>query len=481
MSNDLAFAGALEQRRRIAARDVSPRELVELYCERIERLDGRVRSYLTVTREGALRAARAAEDAVMRGDPLGPLHGVPVSIKDTEDTRGVRTTKGSLIFRDRVPGADALPVERILGAGAIMLGKTNCPEFGLIGDTTNRLGDPCRNPWNTDRSPGGSTGGGAAALAAGLCALSQGSDGGGSLRGPASFCGVYGIKATLGRVARHAGPGVPTPVNHFSQHGPLARTVRDAALMLQVLAGWDARDPNALRTRPDDYLAAAERGVSGVRFGWNPDFGGFPVDSEVQAIAARAALAFEEVGGSVEHFDITLDTPAETFWTLQCANAYAGHGALYEAHADLMMPYTRHKLEAGRRVTGADYVRALGRMGEIRATFLDKFERFDLLLNPTTAVPAFPAGRPTTEIEGRAVDEFEGYNPFNFHANMIGHPAASVPCGFTAAGLPVGLQIIGRFGDDAGVIAASAAFEMARPWAHHRPPEPCATPSASRA
>ena len=470
MDDDLAFAGALEQRRRIAAREVSPRELTELYLERIERLDQRLRSYLTVTRDGALRAAQAAEDAVMRGDPLGPLHGVPVSIKDTEDTRGVRTTKGSLIYRDHVPSADALPVERILGAGAVMLGKSNCPEFGLIGDTTNRLGDPCRNPWNTDRSPGGSTGGGAAALAAGLCALSQGSDGGGSIRGPASFCGVYGIKATLGRVARHAGPGLLTPVNHFSQHGPLARSVRDAALMLQVLAGWDARDPNALRTSPDDYLAAAERGVSELRFGWSPDFGGFPVDSEVKTIAARAAQAFEEAGGKVEEYDISLDAPSETFWTLQCANAYAGSGSLYDAYADVMMPYTRHKLEAGRQVTGADYVRALGRMGEIRATFLDKLEQFDLLLNPTTAVPAFPAGRPTTEIEGRAVDEYEGYNPFNFNVNMIGHPAASVPCGFTAAGLPVGLQIIGRCGDDAGVVAASAAFETVRPWAQHRPP-----------
>ena len=194
------------------------------------------------------------------------------------------------------------------------------------------------------------------------------------------------------------------------------------------------------------------------------------MDSEVKAIAARAAQAFVEVGAHVEQYDITLDAPAETFWTLQCANAYTGHSELYETHTDVMMPYTRNKLEVGRRVSGPDYVHALGRMGEIRATFLDQFERFDLLLNPTTAVAAFPAGRPTTEIEGRTVDEFEGYNPFNFNVNMIGHPAASVPCGFTAAGLPVGLQIIGRFGDDAGVIAASAAFETVRPWAQHRPP-----------
>ena len=249
MDDDLAFAGALEQRRRIAARDVSPRELVELYCERIERLDGRLRSYLTVTRE-----RRAARGTGRRGcgdarRPAGASARRPRCRSRTRKTPAVcgrRRARSSSATTCRARTRS--PWRRILGAGAIVLGKTNCPEFGLIGDTTNRLGDPCRNPWNTDRSPGGSSGGGAAAVAAGLCALSQGSDGGGSIRGPASFCGVYGIKATLGRVARHAGPGVPTPVNHFSQHGPLARSVRDAALMLQVLAGRDARDPNALRT-----------------------------------------------------------------------------------------------------------------------------------------------------------------------------------------------------------------------------------------
>ena len=179
-----------------------------MYLDRIERLDSQLNSYLTVAADQALRAAQAAEAAVMRGDALGLLHGVPVSIKDSENTRGVRTTMGSLVHRDHVPDEDSLPVERILGAGAVMLGKTNLPEFGMIGDTTNRLGGPCRNPWNTDRSPGGSTGGGAAAVAAGLCAVSQGSDGGGSIRGPASFCGVYGIKPSLGRVPRRAGGGL---------------------------------------------------------------------------------------------------------------------------------------------------------------------------------------------------------------------------------------------------------------------------------
>lgn len=466
MNEELAFAGAIELRSLIASKRVSPVEVAEMYLSRIERLDPQLNSYLTVTADAALRAARTAEDAVMRGDSLGPLHGIPVSIKDSEDTAGVRTTMGSLFHKDRVPDEDSLPVERILGAGAVMLGKTNLPEFGMIGDTTNRLGGPCGNPWNTDRSPGGSTGGGGAAAAAGLCAISQGSDGGGSIRGPSSFCGVYGIKPTLGRVPRRTGTGF----NHFSQHGPLARSVRDAAVMLQVLAGWDPRDHASLREAPDDYLAAADRSITGLRLGWSADFGGFPVDSEVKAVAAQAAAAFEEMGCTVEKYDISLDAPADTFWTLTCAGIYGGFRQYHEECADDLMPYTRRKIEDGAKVTGAEYAEALRRMSVIRAEFLDKFERFDLLLNPTTGVAAFPAGEPTTEIEGRTVDEYEGYNPFNFNVNMIGHPAASLPCGFTADGLPVGLQVIGRFGDEASVIAASAAFEEARPWAQHRPP-----------
>ena len=468
-NDDLAFAGALEIRHLVQEKKISPVEITRIFLDRISRLDKSLNSYLTVAEEHALRSAKTAENAVMRGDTLGPLHGVPVSIKDSESTNGVRTTSGSVIYQDRIPNWDSLPVERILGSGAIMLGKTNCPEFAMIGDTTNLLGDACRNPWNTAFSSGGSSGGGAAAVAAGLCSISQGSDGGGSIRGPASFCGVYGIKPTIGRVPRYPGPDNPPTINHFSQHGPLSRTVRDAAVLLQVLSGWDSRDPNALRDLPSDYLAATDKDIKGLKFGWSPDFGGFPVNSEIKNISEQAAHTFEDIGCTVAEYDIRLDTPSDTFWTLTCASIYEGFGKLYEKHKDIMMPYTRRKIEDGSRVTGADYVRALGQMAVIKSKFQDKFEEFDLLINPTTGVPAFPAGEPTTEIEGREVDEFEGYNPFNFNVNMIGYPAASLPCGFTNNGLPVGLQIIGRFGDETRVIAASSAFEAAKPWAQHKP------------
>ena len=268
----ITFAPAYEQAALVAGKRVSPVELAAVYLGRIERLDGGLNSYLTVAGEEAVAAARAAEDAVMRGDELGALHGVPISVKDLEMTRGIRTTSGSLPFKDRVPDEDSIVVERVKAAGAVILGKTNTPEFGHRGTTENLLGPPCRNPWDTERTPGGSSGGAAAALAAGLCAISTGSDGGGSIRIPASFCGLFGIKPTQGRVPRYGGRNAPAIVNQLSQSGPITRSVRDSAILLQALAGWDSRDAGALRDTPDDYVAALDRDISGLRLGWRRGF-----------------------------------------------------------------------------------------------------------------------------------------------------------------------------------------------------------------
>ena len=242
IDHDLAFAPATKLRDLIASKQITSVELTELYLSRIDRLDGQLNSYLTLTPDIALAQAKRADEATAMDESLGPLHGVPISIKDLEMTRGVRTTSGSLVFEDRTPDEDSVVVERVLNAGAVMLGKTNTPEFGHRGTTENLLGPPCRNPWNTDCTPGGSSGGAAAGLVAGLCAISTGSDGGGSIRIPASFCGLYGIKPTQGRVPRYAGRGAQAIVNQLSQPGPITRTVRDAAMLLQTLAGWDARD-----------------------------------------------------------------------------------------------------------------------------------------------------------------------------------------------------------------------------------------------
>ena len=469
MTDDLAFAPAIEQRRLIASKEVSPVELTELYLDRIERLDSRLNSYLTVSRDEAISSAKSAEAAVVRGEHLGPLHGVPTSIKDLELTRGIRTTSGSLIFKDRVPDEDSVVVERVRRSGAVILGKTNTPEFGLLGRTENRLGGPCRNPWNTERTAGGSSGGAAGAIAAGLCALATGSDGGGSIRLPASFCGIYGIKPTQGRIPYYAAPAAPV-ANLFSQSGPMARTVRDAALLLQVLAGHDSRDRGSLRDAPEDYVSAADRGVDGLRFAWSPDFGYAPIDPEVRRLARQGAQAFEDMGCVVEETDLRLDSPFDSFWLLFCTVASARSPAVLAEHSEDLTDYGRECYENGAEATGADCARALGQVDILKAQFAEVFEKFDLILTPTLAVTAFPHGEPPKEIDGKEVHWFWGYLPHTYPINMIGHPAASIPCGFSSDGLPVGLHIIGRRGDEAAVIAASAAFEHARPWAHHRPP-----------
>ena len=466
----LAFAPATELRGLIADKQVSPVELAALCFDRIERLDPQLNAYLTLTRDAAMDSAAAAEQAVMRGDELGPLHGVPISVKDLEMTKGVRTTGGSLAFKDRVPAEDSVVVERVKAAGAIMLGKTNTPEFGHRGTTENLLGDACRNPWNTARTPGGSSGGAAAALAAGLCPISTGSDGGGSIRIPASFCGVYGIKPTQGRVPRYNGSAAPAVANQISQSGPITRTVADAALLLQALAGWDARDVGSLRDAPADYAAALDADISGMRMAWSADFGYAAVDAEVSDACAAAARAFEGMGCAVDEPGFALDSPQEAFRVIFAANTYASLGYLMRDRPDELTDYFLDAMQRGAAFTAADYAKALGELDIVKAKFDALFAEYDLLLSPTMAVPAFAINEHPAVIDGKAVDPFFGYLPFTYPINAIGHPAASVPCAFTADGMPIGLHIVGRKGDEAAVLAASAAFERARPWAHHRPP-----------
>ena len=415
-------------------------------------------------------AARAAEAAVMRGDELGPLYGVPISIKDLELTKGIRTTSGSLVFQDRIPDEDSVVVERVRQAGAIPLGKTNVPEFGLIGANENRLGDHCRNPWNPDRTTGASSGGAGAAVAAGLCALATGSDGGGSIRIPSSFCGVYGIKPTQGRVPRYSGATAPVLPNFTSQSGPMARTVRDADLLLHVMAGYDPRDPTCLRETPPDFLAAVDRDIRGLRLAWSADFGYAVVDPEVASTTAEAARQFEELGCSVEESGLVLESHFDIWWTLTTTGLHVSHGHLLESHRDQLTWYILDGLRHGATVTGADYAKALGRIDPLKARFADLFETYDLLLSPTMPVTAMPVGHYPRDIgDTEAEPYYFRFLPFTYPINLIGHPAASIPCGFSSDGLPIGLHLIGRRGDEATVIAASAAFERARPWIQHRP------------
>ena len=472
MDAELAFAPAMELRRLIDGGEVSCVELVELFYRRVEEFNPQLNAYLALCPERALDTAGKADEARQRGEAWGPLHGIPVSVKDLELTEGITTTLGSALFRERVPEFDSVVVERVKAAGGIILGKTNTPEFGLSGTTENKLGEPCRNPWDTTRTPGGSSGGAAAALAAGLCTLATGSDGGGSIRIPASFSGVFGIKPTQGGIPRYGGYGQPA-ANHFSQSGPMSRTVADTALLLQVLAGSDRRDPTAMRESPPDFAAGRHQGVKGWRIAWSPDLGYAGVDSEVLRVTAAAARVFEELGATVESPKLEIENPFAAFWDVFATASYTSYGHLLAAHEAEFTDYGRRALQHGMTVTGADLSRALLRVDQLRRQMETFFDDYDLLLTPTMPTPAFPIEQRPTVIGGQEVDPFWGYLPFTFPINMTGQTAASIPCGFSAAadsaGMPIGLHIVGPRGSEAKVLQAAAAFEEARPWLDKRP------------
>ena len=468
MSAELAFMSAVELARNIRHKKVSSLEATENFFERIDRLDSQLNSYLALRHDQALDEARAADESVQRGSDLGPLHGVPISIKDLELTKGVTTTMGSALFRDRVPDIDSIVVERVKASGAIILGKTNTPEFGLSGTTENNLGEPCRNPWDTERTPGGSSGGAAAALAAGLCTMSTGSDGGGSIRIPASFSGLFGIKPTQGRVPRYGGYGRPA-ANHFSQSGPITRTVADSALLLQVIAGPDSRDVTSIRTSAPDFSADLDKGVNGMKFAWSSDYGYAAVDPEVVQITERAAQVFAGMGATVDDGNLNIEDPFPSFWDIFATASYTSYEHMFDDNRSDFTYYGITSMEHGRSVTGADLSRAIYEVDRLGRHMEEFFDNFDLLLSPTMAVPAFSIDDWPKLIGGRTVDPFWGFVPFTYPINMSGQTAASIPCGYSSNGMPIGLHIIGPRGSESRVLQAAAAFEQAMPWADKKP------------
>lgn len=462
MTEDLLRKDTTELAQLIASRKVSPVELTEVCLRQIDALNPTLNAFLTVCGDEAMDSAKQAEPGAGPDSP--PLHGIPIAVKDLEPTKGIRTTYGSLPFKDWVPDQDSIMVERLKKAGAIVLGKTNTPEFGESTSTENRLGDDCRNPWDTTRTSGGSSGGSGAALASYMCPLATGSDGGGSIRIPSSFCGVYGIKATHGRV--------PTRDNGwslFSDPGPMSRTVRDSVLMLNLIAGRDSRDSLAIRSQPPDYLKALDGDVKGLKIAWSSDLGFGTVDPEVLSVTREAAELFEDMGCALEDATPESGAPFEIFGTIVIVEDYATYRLLLKSHPDELMGYVKSTIEAGSRATGADYARAMSKLWKFRARMEDFFEEYDLLLLPTTAVPAYRIGERPREIMGHKVNKLWGASPFTASFNLSGNPAASVPCGFSSDGLPIGLQIVGRWGDELSVLRASAALEKARPWADKIP------------
>lgn len=464
--HEVVWLPALELAALVRHKQVSPVELTERVLARIEALNPRLNAFCLVAADAARRAAREAEIAVMKGEPLGALHGVPVSVKDVLFTRSIRTTGGSRLFAEMIPEEDAIAVARLKGAGAVLLGKTNTSEFGYVAVTENPSFGVTRNPWNPDRTPGGSSGGAAAAVASGLGPLALGTDGGGSLRIPAAFCGVYGLKPSYGRVPQH--PSFPG-WEGLSHTGPITRTVRDAAAMLDVMAGADDRDRDSLPREPGSYLEACDQDVKGLHVAWTPDLGYATVDPRVRAICENAAAEFESLGCHVEVVNPDWENPEETFRTMVAAQFYAAWSDRLPAAESAMDPGLVKLIRHGGAITARDYLVAARRADAYWLEAQTFLSRFDLLLMPTVAVPPFAVGeRPPREVAGESVSVL-GWMPFTYPFNLTGQPAASVPAGWTDDGLPVGLQIVGQRHRDSAVLAASAAFEAACPWSDRRP------------
>ena len=463
---DLAFTPATELAGLIRAKKLSPVELTRATLERIERLNPALNAFCTITADAALAAARDAEQAVVRGAPLGPLHGLPVSIKDLALTKGVRTMGGSYIFEHRVPDVDAPFVRRLREAGAVCVGKTTSPEFGwkALGDSP--LTGITRNPWNPAFTTGGSSAGAGAAAAAALGPLHQGSDGAGSIRIPSAFCGIVGVKPTYGRV-----PIWPVSNNDYTTHtGPMTRTVADAALMLGVMAGPDPWDATSLEAPPADYLGLLNRGVRGKRVAFSPDLGGLRVDPDVATLVAAAARALESAGATIEELKKTGFSDTNDMIRLMWGCHYIGnYGQYLDEWRGRMDPGLVACIEEARRWSAADYVAMRGRKINYWDSVRPLFETYDLLLTPTTSVPALPVGRLNPEGWPQHAWDWFPWASFSYPFNFTGQPAATVPAGFAANNLPVGLQIVGRRFDEVTVLQAAAAFEQARPWAAKRP------------
>lgn len=462
----IAYLSASELAALVRRGEVSPVEIVDALLARIHDLNPSLNAYLTLAESEARQAARAAELAVAEGCDLPPLHGVPFSIKDVHFTRGTRTTGGSLVYKDFVPDEDSVVVERLRRAGAILIGKTNTPEFALSSTTENRLGDDCRNPWDLERTAGGSSGGAAAAAAAGLGPLAIGSDRGGSIRIPAGYCGVYGFKPTHGRVPLHAA----FAGSAFTHIGPITRTVRDAAVALDVMSGFDRRDPTSLRDLPPGYEAHLEDDLGGVRIAWSSRLGGATVDREVRSIAESACLAFEQLGCVLEEASPDIDD-IYIAMPIMMSDEFARSGHLLKEHAEELMPEVRLLLENARTIPGYAYSQAMRALERFRMMMAEFFDRYDLLLTPTNPVPAFPLRQRPQAVDGEPVDAIRNLACLTMPFNLTGQPAATIPCGFTSNGLPVGLQVAAAWGRDDRVIAASAAFERLRPWAGLHPAE----------
>lgn len=473
---DLIHASARDLVRWIARREVSAVEVLSAHLDRIRDVNPRLNAIVTLAPESDLRRqAEAADRAVAGGESLGPLHGLPIAVKDLHRTAGLRTTLGSPIFADSIPDADDLIVERHRAAGAIVVGKTNTPEFGAGSQTFNAVFGITRNPWDPARTTGGSSGGSAAALASGMVPLADGSDFGGSLRNPASFCGVFGLRPTPGRVPvwPEEAPWFPVPVQ-----GPMARTAADAALLLSAIAGPDRRDPRSLETPGASFRQPLERDFRGVRVAWAGDFAGLPFDSSVREALVPARQALSDLGCEVEEDAPDMAGASDIFDAWRAWWFETLLGPLLDRRRAGMKDTVVWNIEQGRKLGGPDLAAASRRWARLLDRARRFFERHDFMALPTVQVPPFPVEVEwVREIAGVEMETYTEWMGSCSLISVLGAPAASAPFGLTRDGLPVGLQIVGRPRDDFGVLQLAHALERPR-----RPPdsEPLAEASPRR-
>ena len=467
--NEIYSLSASEIAQNVQQKNISPLEVVNSFLSHIDKINPIVNAIVTLTPEHAVLEAREATSSLYRGDTPGPLAGVPLLVKDNVYTSGIRTTFGSKLYEEFIPEEDAILVKRLKAAGSILIGKTNLPEFGMLPITDNSLFGPTFNPWDLNKTCGGSSGGSAAAVAAGMGPIATGNDAGGSIRLPAGLCGVYAIKPSFGRI-----PSYPKldGFNTLLHEGPITRTVYDAALMLDVMSGPDRRDRSSLVFEKTCFRDQLNKEIKKLKIAYSPDLGYLSVDPEVEEIVKKAAFLLAEAGCLVEEVKFELPNLERDLRVLTVSQIFAANEDRLDEWKNTAHHLTRSILTLGEKYTNRDVVRVEFRRELLWDKLSSLFEEYDILLTPTSAVAAFDIKENVIvgpdQINGLKVGRmaWAGYTlPFNF----TGQPAASVPCGFTAKGLPVGMQIVGRLCDDLSVLNVSLAFEDIRPWAIHRP------------
>jgi aspartyl-tRNA(Asn)/glutamyl-tRNA(Gln) amidotransferase subunit A len=470
---DLAFASAAELALMIRNREISPVELMGAMLARIERSQPTLNAFITIAAEPAMAAARAAEAAVMRGAPLGPLHGVPLAVKDVVPTARIRTTWGSLIFKDHIPETDAEVVARLKRAGAIVVGKTTTPEFGQQCLTEAPLFGRTRNAWRADRSSGGSSGGSAVAVAAGLVPIAVATDGGGSTRIPAACNGVVGFKQGLGMVPQeYAQDGF----GNISYITPLTRTVYDTALMLDAMVGPDSRDPlTVARSKPDFVAAAAaEEPLKGVRIGWRARLGNTAVARDVLSACETALTALAGLGAQIADLVAPFENPERVWFVVNGAYRLAQFGHHLQQHRDIMCPTFVRQLDRIAGCSAAELYDAIFQRTRLYRQVQSWFDTCDIVAMPTLSRSAVPIDQDffgPIEIDGEPVENIRAaWYPYTMPFNLTGNPAVSLPAGFDGTGMPLAIQLVAPVGADAALLRVSAAFERACPWADRRPP-----------